>query len=88
MWSQISGLATRALALLGERRGQETKGGSLRREEVQLAPGWAETSFMETEGNNTSPANLEFLAKRQTCAAGYGYCSSAFPFLLLELNPD
>jgi len=88
MWSQISDFATRALALLGGRGEQEPRGGSLRREELQLAPGWAETSLMETAGNNTSPANLEFLAKRQTCPAGYGYCSSEFPFLLPKLNPD
>jgi hypothetical protein len=45
-----------------ERREQETRGGSLRREEVQLAPGWAETSLIKTAGNNTSPANLGFIA--------------------------
>jgi hypothetical protein len=53
------------------------------REEVILAPGWAEAFVMEAAAANASSAmDLDILSKRQSCRAGYGYCSSKHP-----LNP-
>ncbi|KAK0649805.1 hypothetical protein B0T16DRAFT_492357 [Cercophora newfieldiana] len=74
MWSQLSGLATRALALLGPREKQGTRIDN--RQELEYTPAWGETSLLESGTNGTSPADLGLLSKRQSCAAGYGYCSN------------
>ncbi|KAK4446281.1 hypothetical protein QBC34DRAFT_411849 [Podospora aff. communis PSN243] len=74
MWSQISGLATRALALLGSREKGEVRIET--REELQITQGWAEPKVLESGANNSAQAVLDILSKRQTCAPGYGYCSN------------